>query len=272
MYKIAILLLFISTNSFGVTPETGWWWNPNEPGRGFNIEHQDGTVFIATFIYEENGIPIWYTTSGRLLNSTVKANMDKFKGGQCITCGFVSPSSEADGVAEFNFTTSRTGTLSWKGVEIPIQRFDFQQNRLGGSWLVGDSAALISIEISNVMVDSVIVNTEFLDFSLSETMRFVYTDSTIDEFTLMAARSKNGGDFYSSNFDNILLFSFKGPNKVEGLRVSIGEIFKQEITDREARKAFLNSDRFKEIVKQEQNQNNPNIFVSNKIIGIRRTD
>jgi len=269
MYKIAILLLFISTNSFSVTPETGWWWNPNEPGRGFNIEHQDGIVFIATFIYDENGIPIWYTTSGRLLNSNVKANMEKFKDGQCITCEFMPPSSEVDGVGEFNFTTSRTGIFSWKGVNVPIQRFDFQQNRLNGSWLVGDISALISIDISNVMEDSVIVNSVI---PALDDMRFVYTNSTIGDFTHMAARSKNGGDFYSSNFDNVLLFSFKGPNKVEGLRVFIGEIINEEITDRESRKDFFNSDRFKEIVIKEQNENNPTIFINNKIIGIRRMD
>jgi hypothetical protein len=33
-------------------PETGWWWNPAEGGRGFAIEVQGGTMYFAGYMYD----------------------------------------------------------------------------------------------------------------------------------------------------------------------------------------------------------------------------
>jgi hypothetical protein len=41
-------------------PESGWWWNPEESGRGFFLEWQDGWVDIAGYMYDEEGNPVWY--------------------------------------------------------------------------------------------------------------------------------------------------------------------------------------------------------------------
>ncbi|MCM2326529.1 MAG: hypothetical protein NDI88_01435, partial [Lysobacter sp.] len=32
-------------------PETGWWWNPAEDGRGFSLEVQGNNIFFAAFLY-----------------------------------------------------------------------------------------------------------------------------------------------------------------------------------------------------------------------------
>jgi alpha-tubulin suppressor-like RCC1 family protein len=41
-------------------PENGWWWNPEESGRGFFIEWQDGSADLAGYMYDEAGQPVWY--------------------------------------------------------------------------------------------------------------------------------------------------------------------------------------------------------------------
>lgn len=41
-------------------PETGWYWNPAEGGRGYFIEAQGDQVFFGAFMYRGDGAPIWY--------------------------------------------------------------------------------------------------------------------------------------------------------------------------------------------------------------------
>ena len=45
-------------------PESGWWWNEQEAGRGFFMEWQGGTLDIAGYMYDEAGNPVWYLTVG----------------------------------------------------------------------------------------------------------------------------------------------------------------------------------------------------------------
>jgi hypothetical protein len=44
--------------------ENGRWWNAAEPGRGFSIEMQGGAIFIAGFMYDTAGNPLWYFAQG----------------------------------------------------------------------------------------------------------------------------------------------------------------------------------------------------------------
>lgn len=41
-------------------PETGWYWNPDEGGRGYFIEVQRNQAFVGSFMYRPDGTPIWY--------------------------------------------------------------------------------------------------------------------------------------------------------------------------------------------------------------------
>jgi len=43
-------------------PESGWWWNPSESGRGFFIEWQSGYADLAGYMYDDAGNPVWYIT------------------------------------------------------------------------------------------------------------------------------------------------------------------------------------------------------------------
>jgi hypothetical protein len=42
---------------------TDLWWNPNESGWGLLVSHQFGVMFLAWFVYDANGNPVWYVAS-----------------------------------------------------------------------------------------------------------------------------------------------------------------------------------------------------------------
>ena len=56
-------------------PESGWWWNTTEPGRGYFIEWQKGFASVTGYMYDDAGKPVWYqamasTTDPRVVNGT----------------------------------------------------------------------------------------------------------------------------------------------------------------------------------------------------------
>ena len=56
-----------AANAIGPTiggPTVGLWYNPQETGRGFNIDLQGDTMIVTTFVYQQSGDPIWYLSSG----------------------------------------------------------------------------------------------------------------------------------------------------------------------------------------------------------------
>lgn len=47
-------------------PETGWFWNPDEPGSGLHVETQGDKAFFGLFTYDSSGNPIWVYATGAL--------------------------------------------------------------------------------------------------------------------------------------------------------------------------------------------------------------
>lgn len=123
----AIALLFgLSTGHAQVlTPEDGIWWNPAEPGRGFQLETQNGVTVLGTYAFDGSGNPQWYLSAGTYdpATRTFTGTMDGFRGGQCIGCPF-RPSVAAGGAGPvtIRFNTGVSGTLIAGGVSTPIQR------------------------------------------------------------------------------------------------------------------------------------------------------
>jgi hypothetical protein len=50
-------------------PERGWYWAPAEGGRGWMIEVQGDSMFMAGFLYAANGANIWYIATGKMTSS-----------------------------------------------------------------------------------------------------------------------------------------------------------------------------------------------------------
>lgn len=109
-------------------PQTGWWWNPAEGGRGYFLEVQGGTVFLAAYMYDTNGKPIWYVSQNALTTDTAfSGSLTQYAGGQTLGGTFVAPSSSATvGGLSVQFSSPASGSLTLpNGAKVPIQRYLF---------------------------------------------------------------------------------------------------------------------------------------------------
>jgi YVTN family beta-propeller protein len=109
-------------------PETGWWWNPSEPGRGFFIEVQASTMFLATFLYDDRGEPVWYTSQNAMTSTSLyTGTLTEYANGQTLTGSYRAPTTTGSrGAISITFSSRTAGTLTLpNGTSIPIQRFSF---------------------------------------------------------------------------------------------------------------------------------------------------
>jgi hypothetical protein len=106
-------------------PESGWWWNSAEGGRGFALEVQGDNFFIAGFMYDTNGLPSWYVSTGKMSDvQTYRGNWVQYSGGQTMFSSYRSPTSSV--VAEpltINFSDSKNATLYLPSGPISLTRF-----------------------------------------------------------------------------------------------------------------------------------------------------
>lgn len=109
-------------------PETGWWWNPAEPGRGFFLEVQGTTLFLAMFLYDDRGEPVWYASQNAMVSTSLfQGRLTEHGGGQTLVGAYRAPTSASDrGAISVSFASRTTGTLTLPdGTQVPIQRFAF---------------------------------------------------------------------------------------------------------------------------------------------------
>ncbi|HVN69393.1 MAG TPA: hypothetical protein VMU38_07090, partial [Candidatus Binatia bacterium] len=106
-------------------PVAGVWWNSNESGSGFEFDYQNGTLIVAVYSYLANGASQWYLAAGPITNNVFTATLDKYTGGQCISCAYVSPSpAGSDGSITITFTSATTATVDLPGGRhIQIERY-----------------------------------------------------------------------------------------------------------------------------------------------------
>ena len=141
-----LLFFFASSTALAAQPESGWWYNPDESGRGFNIEFQGEQVFIASFIYDAEGRQIWYSGGGELTENAWSGELQRFEGGQCLQCEYTPPNLAESSPFEIAFTSATTAVIEWQNVRIDIQRFRFGFNNniddYLGEWIfVSDDSA-----------------------------------------------------------------------------------------------------------------------------------
>jgi hypothetical protein len=109
------------------TPQTGWWWNPNESGRGFSLEfNARGRIFFSSYLYAADGSPLWFIASGATSTpARFAATLTQYGSGQTLTGSYRAPSvAGTSGTVTLAFSSTTSGTLTWAGGTIPIQRFD----------------------------------------------------------------------------------------------------------------------------------------------------
>jgi lysyl endopeptidase len=115
--------------SAGLTPETGWWWNPEEAGRGFALDLQGDNLIFSGYMYDEQGNPIWYWSSGLLdANNLFQGSWSLYAGGQTLTGPYQAPTVIDDNVGavylQFLSETSAQLTLP-NGRTIELIRYRF---------------------------------------------------------------------------------------------------------------------------------------------------
>ncbi|QJR10155.1 hypothetical protein DSM104443_01209 [Usitatibacter rugosus] len=109
-------------------PESGWWWNPAEDGRGFFIEFQNGSVDIAGYMYDEAGNPIWYLTMQPTANpKSWSGSWWQFANGQTLTGAFRQNTRLADvAPLSLTFDSATTATLTLpNGRSTRLIRYEF---------------------------------------------------------------------------------------------------------------------------------------------------
>lgn len=114
-------------------PQTGWWWNPAEDGRGFSIEKRGANLFFASFLYDAGGRSTWLVSSGRvsLEGSLYNGVLLSARGGQTLDGPYLFfPTLRNEGSLAIAFNNASTGTLVWPGGTVPIQRFNIVPNGL----------------------------------------------------------------------------------------------------------------------------------------------
>ena len=117
-------------------PQTGWWWNPAEGGRGFSLEVRGTNLFFASYLYEASGRSTWYAASGpvSLDGSLFNARLLGFANGQTFAGPYRAPGAPTDGGAlVLAFADPSHGTLVWPGGTIPIERFPIEPGGLGAA-------------------------------------------------------------------------------------------------------------------------------------------
>jgi hypothetical protein len=108
-------------------PETGWWWNPLEDGRGFSLEKRGNNLFFAAFLYDISGRSTWYVSSGpaSLEGTLYNGDLLAAAGGQTLGGPYSRfPTLTSAGALNITFNNARTGTIVWPGGTVPIQRFN----------------------------------------------------------------------------------------------------------------------------------------------------
>lgn len=122
----------IASPARAFTPESGWWWNPDEPGYGFAIEVQDKFIFMAAYTYAASGSPRpakWYAAQGEMqrYDTFQTATFYTAQNGTCLGCPFTQNqiAAENPGTIRIEFDTETTATLTWGGRTIPIERHNF---------------------------------------------------------------------------------------------------------------------------------------------------
>ena len=112
-------------------PESGWWWNPAESGRGYFLEWQGGELFMAGYMYDDAGNPIWYLSSNTAPSTNLQSYSNTWQlygNGQTLTGGYKPPTAVNTNVGpvtiQFQGATNGIMTLPG-GRQTSIMRFRF---------------------------------------------------------------------------------------------------------------------------------------------------
>ena len=112
-------------------PETGWWWNPSEPGTGYFFEVQGTRLFAILMMYGTDGTSRWYSATGDLtigafgLVPTTMATLEEYAGGPTLSGAYASAArSILHGQITLAFSSTTAGVITLpNGRSVALSRF-----------------------------------------------------------------------------------------------------------------------------------------------------
>ncbi len=113
-----------------MAPQSGWWWNTSEPGRGYALEVYGWKIIYSPFVYDVDGDPLWYmaylaTTDGE----TYTGDLLQYRNGQSLGGAYQAPQLVGTvGPVSLRFTSPTSGTATHLGAPITVQRYDVVAN------------------------------------------------------------------------------------------------------------------------------------------------
>jgi hypothetical protein len=151
---IAIALAFVFGSANALVPESGWYFNPAESGRGFNIEIQGNTLFMAGFVYDAAGNPIWFVSSGPMSSDrTYSGAAYQTANGQPLGGLYRTPTAVPFGNAAIVFPTTVDADITVNGFNFTVTReifgFDSTHSRYAGAWGIRHTNSVLSNPCSN---------------------------------------------------------------------------------------------------------------------------
>lgn len=149
------VLLCCLCSAAQAAPQTGWYWNPNESGRGFFVESHDGVTFIGAYAYDPDGHATWYVAGG--LNDdpyNYTGPLYNKSNGETLF-GAYAPPGDANivGTLSVSFSDDTHGTITWPGGTVAIERQIFGgtdapfQPFSGWWWNPDESGSGYSVEL-----------------------------------------------------------------------------------------------------------------------------
>jgi hypothetical protein len=107
------------------TPQTGWWWNAAESGRGFFIEKRGNNLFMAGYYYEPDGRATWFSAAGAMSGNSFSGPMTTYRGGQTLTGTYRAPTAGASpGTVTVTFSSPTAATMTWPAGTMSLTRFN----------------------------------------------------------------------------------------------------------------------------------------------------
>jgi hypothetical protein len=97
-----------------ILPYNGWWWNADEPGTGLGIEVQGDKLYLAWYVYDASGRPVWYVclASKNAAGTAYTGNLLACTGWPLGTA-YTGYTPSTVGTASLSFSAVNRGTFSW---------------------------------------------------------------------------------------------------------------------------------------------------------------
>ena len=118
-----------STPPLANQPQSGWWWGgPADDGRGYFIEWQGSQAFLAGYMYDTEGNPVWYVSQGAVSNAqSYQGTWLQLADGQTLAGPYKPAALVNENVAPvtIQFQGADTAILTLPSGTLPLSRFRY---------------------------------------------------------------------------------------------------------------------------------------------------